>query len=66
MSRVVEKTLLASADRTTSGNSGSLDLEPEIVENALKALRVQLDVTAASGTGPTLDVVVEDSLDGSN
>ncbi len=27
---------------------------------------MQLNVTAASGTTPTLDVVVEDSLDGAN
>jgi hypothetical protein len=30
------------------------------------SLRVQLNVTAASGTTPTLDVVLEDSLDGQN
>jgi len=29
-------------------------------------LRVQLDVTAVSGTSPTLDVVIEDTLDGVN
>jgi hypothetical protein len=29
-------------------------------------MRVQLNVTAASGTTPTLDVVLEDSVDGSN
>lgn len=28
-------------------------------------IRAQLEVTAASGTVPTLDVVIEDSLDGS-
>lgn len=29
-------------------------------------LVAQLEVTAASGTGPTLDVVLEDSVDGTN
>ncbi len=29
-------------------------------------LRVQFEVTAASGTSPTLDVIVEDTLDGTN
>ncbi len=49
---------LASAARTANGNQaiggdmGSAD-----------TLRVQLNVTAASGTTPTLDVVVEDTLD---
>ena len=35
------------------------------VANA-NALRCQINVTAASGTTPTLDVVIEDSLDGAN
>ncbi|MBW3643112.1 MAG: hypothetical protein KY447_09385 [Actinobacteria bacterium] len=52
-------TFAGSAPRTASGTSaaftsyGSADL-----------LRCQLDVTAASGTAPTLDAVIEDSLDG--
>jgi hypothetical protein len=29
-------------------------------------MRAQLNVTAASGTTPTLDVVIEDSIDGTN
>jgi hypothetical protein len=49
----------ASAARTASGNSGTLS-----GYGAAKTLRAQLDVTAASGTTPTLDVVVEDSVDG--
>lgn len=53
--------LVASAARTTTGDSGALTGW----EYASK-LRVQLDVTAASGTTPTLDVVVSDSLDGTN
>jgi hypothetical protein len=30
----------------------------------VKTIRAQLDVTAASGTTPTSDVVVKDSVDG--
>lgn len=57
-----EDTLVASAARTATGNSGVLagDYGPS------NTLRIQLDVTAASGTSPTLDVVVEDTLDGTN
>lgn len=50
-------TLAASAARTTSGNTADFDGFTQ------KVARVQLQVTAASGTTPTLDVVVEDSVD---
>lgn len=53
------ETVVASAARTTSGNSGVIT-----GYGPPKTLRVQLDVTAASGTTPTLDVLVEDTLDG--
>lgn len=33
---------------------------------AAKNLILQLEVTAASGTNPTLDVIVQDTIDGSN
>lgn len=53
--------LVASAARTTSSNSGIIyGLGPA------ESIRAQLDVTAAAGTSPTLDVVVEDTLDGTN
>jgi hypothetical protein len=52
---------VASAAVTASGNSGALT-----GYGAATSLRAQLNVTAASGTTPTLDVVVEDSLDGTN
>lgn len=51
-------TPVASAARTTSGNSGTLDAESFGVASLL------LDVTAASGTTPTLNVTVEESDDG--
>lgn len=54
-------TLASSAARTTS-DSGSADTLP----TTARKLRFQLDVTAASGTSPTLDVVIEDSIDGTN
>jgi len=52
---------VASAARTTTGNSGSIP-----GWGAAKTLRAQLNVTAATGTTPTLDVVIEDTLDGTN
>lgn len=53
--------VVASAARTTSGDSGILTGYGSAVR-----LRVQLNVTAASGTTPTLDMVIEDTLDGTN
>lgn len=53
--------VVASAARTTSGNSGILS-----GYGGAKTLRCQLDVTAASGVTPTLNVLVEDTLDGTN
>lgn len=52
------ETLVASAARTTSSDSGALK-----GFGAPKVIRAQLNVTAASGTTPTLDVVIEDTLD---
>lgn len=50
---------VASAARTASSDSGVLaGLGPA------KTIRAQLNVSAASGTTPTLDVVIEDSVDG--
>lgn len=54
----VTDTLVASAARTSSGDSGVLT-----GWGVPREARVQLDVTAATGT---LDVVVEDTLDGTN
>jgi hypothetical protein len=53
--------IVASAARTASGDSGVL-----AGWGVPKTLRAQLNVTAAAGTGPTLDVVIEDTLDGTN
>jgi len=50
---------VASAARTTSGDSG-----PLTGYGPAGSLRAQLNVTAASGTTPTLDVLIEDSVDG--
>lgn len=55
------QTFVESAARTASSDSG--------VQSGFgdeSTLRVQLEVTAAAGTAPTLDVVVEDTLDGTN
>ncbi len=54
---------VSSAARTASGTSGPL---PGSYDDA-ESLRAQLNVTApVAGTGPTLDVVIEDTLDGTN
>lgn len=50
---------VASAAVTANGNSGALT-----GYGAPSSLRAQLNVTAASGTTPTLDVLIEDSVDG--
>lgn len=55
------ETLVPSAARTASGDSGKLN-----GWGSAKTIRAQLEVTAASGTSPTLDVVIEDTLDGVN
>jgi hypothetical protein len=57
----VTDTLVPSAVRTTSGDTGILD-----GWGVPSVARFQLHATAASGTSPTLDVVVEDTLDGTN
>ncbi len=51
----------ASAARTASGDSG-----PRTGFEVATQLRAQLDVTAAAGSSPTLNVVLEDTLDGTN
>lgn len=58
--RYATTTPVASAARTASGSTALTGLGPA------ESLRVQLNVTAASGTSPTLNVVVEDTLDGTN
>lgn len=53
--------LAGSLARTASGSSAAVGgLEER------SALRVQLNVTAASGISPSLAVLLEDSLDGAN
>jgi hypothetical protein len=50
--------VIESSARTASGNTGNIQ--------ALggESVRAQLNVTAASGTSPTLNVLIEDTLDG--
>ncbi len=52
------KTLVASLARTANGDSSALP-----GYGPASSIRAQLNVTAVSGT-PTLDVVIEDSVDG--
>lgn len=53
--------LVVGAARTVSGDSGAIR-----GWGAAKSIRAQLNVSAASGTTPTLNVTVEDTLDGTN
>jgi hypothetical protein len=46
--------------RTTNGNSGDMQVRGG------DSVRAQLNVTGASGTTPTLNVLIEDTLDGTN
>jgi hypothetical protein len=65
-------TLVGNGTRTVSSNTGELSALERVADQPADAgrvaakLRFQLNVTAASGTSPTLDVVVEDTLDGTN
>ena len=54
-------TLLASAARTATVTGTAVK-----GLSAAKLLVMQLNVSAASGTSPTLDVVVQDTVDGTN
>lgn len=62
-------TLLGSLARTATGVSDSIDLtqlDPNIREGAPPMLRVQSDVTAVSGTTPSLTMLIQDSVDNVN
>ena len=50
--------VMSSAARTASGASD------QFTAKAITAIVVEVDVTAASGTSPTLDLDLEDSFDG--
>jgi hypothetical protein len=52
--------VVASAARTSTGNSGALACEKGLNLNLL------VEVTASSGTTPTLDLTIEWSMDGTN
>jgi hypothetical protein len=52
--------IIESLARTTTGNSGNIQAYGG------ELIRAQLNVTAASGTAPTLNVLVEDTIDGVN
>jgi hypothetical protein len=52
--------ILESLPRNTAGNSGNIQTYGG------ELIRGQLNVTAASGTAPTLNVLIEDTVDGVN
>lgn len=57
----MEQTPVVSAVRTASGGTGTLT-----GFGSAASIRAQLDVTAVSGSSPTLDVVLEETFDGTN
>ena len=60
-------TLLGSAARTATGVGDAFDLSQFVTgidPGQPLTLRVQSDVTAASGTTPTLTMLIQDSVDG--
>lgn len=59
---VAPAVLLASAARTASGNMGNTGLDVSGAE----AVALELNVTAVSGTTPSLTVSIEHSNDGTN
>lgn len=64
MSTVLHASSTQIASGNDSGSVDTLDLSKHVVATRLsKQLIVQLNVTAASGTTPTLDVLVEHSID---
>lgn len=59
------QTIVASAARTTSSNSAAFSVRDQDEKGiGLSNLNVVVDVTAASGTGPSLALEVEWSVDG--
>ncbi len=52
--------ILESLTRSTSGSSNTVQAAGG------ESLRCQLNVTAASGTSPTLTVIIEDTIDNTN
>lgn len=52
--------VVSSAARTASGNSGPISL----YARPGRDVNLLVDVTAVSGVGPTLDLVIEWSMDG--
>lgn len=60
-------TLVGSAARTATGSGDAHDLYRAFPDDGhIHQLRVQSEVTAVSGTAPTLTVIIEDSIDGTN
>jgi hypothetical protein len=55
MAKVIE-----SLARTTNGSGGDVRV------SGGESVRAQLNVTAVAGTSPTLNVLIEDTLDGTN
>lgn len=61
MEQLTPQTLVSSASKTASGNSGALTLDG----NFDRAV-IELAVTAVTGSSPTLDLYIQETLDGTN
>jgi hypothetical protein len=59
---LVPKTLVASATQSASGNSGAITF----ADGKFDDIIIELNCTAKTGTSPTLDVYVQQTLDGTN
>jgi hypothetical protein len=59
-----QRVVVTSAARTTTGNSGALTVGGDTNFGSPEWVVLAVDVTAASGTTPTLDLTVQWSLDG--
>lgn len=59
--------LVGSASRTATGTGDTIDLSKHAVATGrVPQLRIQSQVTAVSGTNPSVTVIIEDSVDGEN
>lgn len=64
MGAYAQRVVKTSAAQTTTGNSGALTIGGDANLGTAEWLVLGVDVSASSGTTPTLDVTVQWSLDG--
>lgn len=64
----MSREVVSTAARTTTGNSGGINIAATggVGREIPDTMSLWIDITAASGTTPTLDLTVEWSMDGTN